>query len=156
MRRFILPVFLMVVTMAGLVRSQRTAGNETDTVEETKKEVLKFEDERMQAMQRGDTETLDRMFADEVAWTTPGGELLTKAQVLANIKSQTQQYLTVNHDDRRLHVYGNTVVLTVHSVSTARYKGNTFNYPRRFTNVYLKRDGRWQLIAHTPTPVAAP
>jgi hypothetical protein len=34
MRRFVLPVFLMVVTMAGLARSQRTAGNETDTVED--------------------------------------------------------------------------------------------------------------------------
>jgi ketosteroid isomerase-like protein len=120
-----------------------------------KKEVLKFEEERNQALLRGDTETLDHMYADELAWTNPSGEILTKAQVLASLKSETQNFFTIKHDDRSLHVYGDTVVLTAHTVSTERYKGNTFNYPRRFTNVYIKRDGRWELIAHHATPVAA-
>jgi ketosteroid isomerase-like protein len=116
-----------------------------------KKEVLKFEEERNQALLRGDTETLDHMYADELAWTNPSGEILTKAQVLANLKSETQNFFRIKHDDRSLLVYGDTVVLTAHTVSTERYKGNTFNYPRRSTNVYIKRDGRWELIAHHAT-----
>ena len=33
------------------------------------------------------------------------------------------------------------------------YNGNSRPHPRRFVNVYIKQDGRWQLVTHHSTPV---
>ena len=151
MRRilFILLVgFLLVPAMGRRVSAQN------DAAEETKKEVLKFEDERNQAILNRDTKTLDRMYADEITWTMSNGDLLNKQQVLANIGSENQRLFTIQHSDRRIHVFGNTVVLTANSSSSERYKDKMVTVPRRFTNVYVKQDGQWRLVVHTVTPLA--
>ena len=151
MRRilFILFVGLLAVPMIG-----RRVSGQNATAEETKKDVLKFEDERNQAILNRDTATLDRMYADEITWTMSNGDLLNKQQVLANIGSENQRLFSIEHSDRRIHVFGNTVVLTATSNSSERYKDKMITVPRRFTNVYVKQDGQWKLVVHTVTPLA--
>jgi len=151
MRRilFILFVGFVVVPMIG-----RRVSGQNATAEETKKDVLKFEDERNQAILNRDTATLDRMYADEITWTMSNGDLLNKQQVLANIGSENQRLFSIEHSDRRIHVFGNTVILTATSNSSERYKDRMIIVPRRFTNVYVKQDGQWKLVVHTVTPLA--
>ncbi len=95
------------------------------------------------------------MYADEITWTMSNGDLLNKQQVLGNIGSENQRLFSIEHSDRRWHIFGNTVVLTATSHSSERYKDKMVTVPRRFTNVYVKRDGQWKLIVHTVTPLAA-
>ena len=155
MQRMLL-LLLLTVALAGTLKGQGTDGNKAESVEAVKREVLKVEEERNQAMLKGDADALGRICADELAWMSPRGELLTKAEMLENLRSGKQEYVSTNRDDVRLHVYGDTVVMTVHSNSTARWQGKTFSYPRRFSNVYVKRDGQWQLVLHQATPIAQP
>jgi ketosteroid isomerase-like protein len=153
MRRIFLILFvgLVLLPMAGRNISGQNAAN---AAEETKKDVLKFEDERNQAILNRDTKTLDRMYADEITWTMSNGDLLNKQQVLANIGSENQRLFSIQHSDRRIHVFGNTVILTATSNSSERYKDKMITVPRRFTNVYVKQDGEWKLVVHTVTPLA--
>lgn len=153
MRRIFLILFvgLVLLPMMGRKVSGQNTGN---AAEETKKDVLKFEDERNQAILNRDTATLDRMYADEITWTMSNGDLLNKQQVLANIGSENQRLYSIQHSDRRVHVFGNTVVLTATSNSSERYKDKMITVPRRFTNVYVKQDGQWKLVVHTVTPLA--
>src|SRR5262252_8601182 len=108
-------LFLAALVLLGMVGGRAAGQNEGDSVEETKKEVLKFEDERNAAILKHDTATLDRMYADEITWTMSNGDLLNKTQVLANIGSGNQLLSSISHHDRTLHVYGDTVVLTASS-----------------------------------------
>jgi ketosteroid isomerase-like protein len=147
---------LASVALVGALEATGPGENEADSVEAIKQEVLRVEEERSQAMLKGDADALGRICADEFAWMSPRGELLTKAEILENLRSHKQEYVSTNRDDIRLHVHGNTVVMTVHSLSTARYEGKTFNYPRRFSNVYVKRNGQWQLVLHQATRIANP
>lgn len=150
MRRiFLLP--LLTVALVGLAKGQGTDRNDAKSDEEIKKELLKFEDERNAAILKHDTAVLDRMYADGIVWIMSNGDLLTKAQVLANIGSGNQLLSSIQHSDRHLHVYGNTVVLTAQSVSRERYKGKDVTIPRRFTNVYVKRNGQWMVVSHSVT-----
>jgi ketosteroid isomerase-like protein len=151
MRRILLILFVGLVLVPAMGR--RVSG-QNDAAEETKKDVLKFEDERNQAILNRDTKTLNRMYADEITWTMSNGDLLNKQQVLANIGSENQRLFTIQHSDRRIHVFGNTVVLTANSSSSERYKDKMVTVPRRFTNVYVKQDGQWKLVVHTVTPLA--
>ena len=153
MRRIVvLPLAALVLIGAAKLRA--VGEKNAESVDEIKKEVIKFEDERNAAILKHDTATLDRMYADEITWTMSNGDLLNKSQVLANIGSGNQLLSSISHHDRAWHVYGDTVVETATSSSTERYRGNNITVPRRFTNVYVKRNGEWKLIVHTVTPLA--
>ena len=69
----------------------------------------------------------------------------------APIADDSRFLAPMKHDDILIRVYGNTVVLTGRSVGTFNYNGKVSEGPRRFTNVYVKKDGRWQLVAHQST-----
>src|SRR5579875_1371214 len=153
MKRILLSVLLLVV-LAPIARMQAVGQDDAAAVEQTKKEILKFEDERNEAILKRDIAVLNRMYSDQITWVMSNGDLLNKAQVLANIKSGNQRLFSMKHYDMHLHVFGNVVVLTTMSVSSERYKGKMITVPRRFTNVYIKRNGQWKVIIHTVTPLA--
>lgn len=134
-------------------QSQIANSTTSASVEQLKQEVLKVEAERNAAIMKGDVATLDKMYSDEIAWTNPRGELLTKSEILSHLQSGEQKFFSIKHSDRQMHVYGNTVVMTVFTRSSVRYKGKTSDAPRRFTNVFVKENGHWLLVVHHATPV---
>jgi ketosteroid isomerase-like protein len=140
-------ISLLAVTFVGLANGQETAANPAD-IEQIKAEVLKVEDEGTQAVARGDIATLDRIYSDELSFSARG-ELLTKAQVLDNIRSGRFDNKVPQHSGIKVHVFGDTVVLTGYSTSTVHYKGKETHGPRWFTNVYVKQDGQWRLVVHS-------
>lgn len=154
MRQTIL-LFALTIGLIGIARAQEPAQKQSNSVEAMKQEVVQFEAARNRALVKNDTKTLAHMYADGLLWTNPRGQLLTKDQILAEMKTGTEKFILIHHKDRQVRVYGNTAVLNAYTTSTVRYKGVTSNYPRRFTNVYIKRDGHWLLIVHQATPVLA-
>ena len=115
------------------------------------KKDLKFEDEQHVAFVNGDAGIIDRIYADNAALTYADGKLITKAQLLADIRSGKHKLFQVTHDNLRMEIYGNTgFVVTGHSTAT----GTMYNTPRVLTNVYVKLNGQWRLVAHHVTYVA--
>jgi hypothetical protein len=146
---------LTEASSAVMAEGQGTEQSDANSIEEIKKEVLRVEDDRLQAPLNRQRAVLERIYADELVWILPTGELLTKAQVLAmNLPAKPRRLSIIKEEDRRLHVYGNTVVMTVYTASETRYVGKAYSGPRRMTNVYVKRDGQWQLVAHQGTLIA--
>ena len=152
MRRMVL-LGVLVAAVAGFAGA-RAAGGDTNK-EQTRKEILQIEEERSQALLKGDVDKLKRIYADQVAYCTEHGKVLTLEQHLANIKERKQVFNSVVHKDVKVHAFGNnTVAVTGLSVSDVRYPGQKADpRPRRYTNVWLKQDGQWRCIAHYETPV---
>ena len=149
MRRILL-IPLLTVAFVGFVK-----GQESTSIEVIKKEILHVEEVQDEAILKGDAEVLDRIYADDFAYTNQYGELLPRAQVLAGFRTAKAKFSSaMKHDDIRIRVYGNTVVLTGRSIGTFHYNGKVSEGPRRFTNIYVKLDGRWQLVSHQSTDVA--
>jgi ketosteroid isomerase-like protein len=53
----------------------------------------------------------------------------------------------------RVSVYGDTAVVTGLEKMKGTYKGAFGQFTVCFTNVFVRRDGRWQLVAHQSTEV---
>ena len=151
MRTFLFTL-LLTVSLGRFAQAQETTRERAATAEE--KEVLKTESELEHALELGDTQVLDRVYADDFSYTNASGELLSKAELLADLRTGNHKVASVSHDDIRMHTYGNTVVMTGISTSTFRYKGVVTSGPRRFTNVYIKQDGGWRLVVHHVTDIA--
>lgn len=151
-------IFVMSLLMLAFVisvKGQEGSSSQEGSVEAIKKEILHVEDMQVEAIVKGDAKALDRIYADDFAYTNQYGELIPRAQVLAGFQSgKARLSSAVKHDDVHIRVYGNTAVLTARSVGAFHYKGKVSEGPRRLTNVYVKLDGRWQLVSHTATDIA--
>jgi len=142
---------LLAASLVGTIKAQELTG---DKAEQVKKDVLKIEEERAQALEKGDLAVLDRILADDYVYVNVLGELNTKAQRLTNTQSGISKHESLKEDDFRVHVYGDTVVMTGRASGLVHYRGKVNNKARRFTNVYMKQGGQWRLVAHQATTIA--
>jgi len=98
---------------------------------------------------------LNRILADRLSWTARG-ERLTKAQVIADYLEGNLHFTSFSHDNVTVGIFGNTAVMAGHSTSVLEYKSKLFDAPRLFTDVYVKTNGRWQLVVHHFSELAKP
>ncbi|MGH9358321.1 MAG: nuclear transport factor 2 family protein [Terriglobia bacterium] len=148
-RRTLLIPFL-IVALAGIAQAKENAKSPANAAAE--QELLKLENKENQAFLNRDTKVLDRLYADTLAWTRPNGEFLNKAQVLENLRSGKTKYDSIKHHDVRVRIYGNTAILTGTSTTDLVYGGKPMNRFRWFGEVWVKQNGRWQLVAREVSP----
>ena len=96
---------------------------------------------------RQDAVAGDRLLADEYISTLPEGYVLNKAQALAGLRSGNLRFTTGGSHDVRVKVYGQTAVVTGRWTEQGTYRGKPFNDNERFTTVFVRRRGRWQIVA---------
>ena len=69
---------------------------------------------------------------------------------------ELQRVITTT-DEVRIRVYGNTVVETGRSTMVGQDKGKVVPRDNRFTRVWVRRQGRWRLVAnHYSTLIGQP
>src|ERR1700730_6459748 len=144
---------LLFVALTGLARAQESTPKQSD--EAVKAEVLKVGQQFNEAARAKDQATLERILADRLSWVARG-DRLNKAQVIADYLSENLHFMHFAHDSEVVHIFGNTAVVTRHSTSVLEYKGKLFDAPRLFTDVYVKMDGRWQLVSHQVSELTKP
>lgn len=116
-------------------------------------EIRQLDNERKEATLRSDIAVLDRIYADGFTLTNNRGVVTTKAQILADYNSGNLDYESINIDDVNVQVYGNTAVWTGRATSKGRYKNQGFYGQHRVIGVYVKQQGRWQLVIQQVTQV---
>jgi len=115
------------------------------------REVLRQWDE---AFERRDTEALGRILADDFNLTNAAGQVVDRNQYLVSIvKAPDMLQASGGSEDVHVRVFGETAVVTGRSPVKGRPGGRALVVPGqyRFTDVYVKRDGRWQAIASHST-----
>jgi hypothetical protein len=153
-RRYLLIPLLVAALSSSCSVAQQAKADDTE-VQAIKNEIIRLQDEEDRALLRKDIETLDRLWADALLYPNDNGEVLTKAQRLAEARSQTHNFSVFRHDDIRVRVYnGNTAVVTGYSTTLKKYKGKVSRGPRRFSAVWIRLDGRWQMVAHQRTDMS--
>ena len=145
---------LMLVALAGFAAAAaENARGASD--EAAKAEVLKASQGFDDARAAKDRPAMERVLADGLAWTARG-ERLSKAQVISDVLTSNLHFKYFAHDNVAAKMFGNTAVVTGHSTSVLEYKGKTYDAPRLFTDVWVKMDGRWQLVVHHVSDLAKP
>jgi ketosteroid isomerase-like protein len=142
-------LFLMsLILIASMGAPLLAASDDQGADERVKKEVLEVENQLNQALLHADSGALRRIYTDDLAYMNAGGEVMSKDQVISEFQSGEIKLLTLGRDDIRLHVFGDAVVLNGISTAALEYKGHVSYGPRRFTNIYVKVDGKWRLASH--------
>ena len=123
----------------------------TDEARRAEQEIPVLLDDLVAAHLRGDADALDRIRADDIAFTTADGRVLEKAGMQG---AQGDLVLSVYaHDDARVRVYGDAAVATGRITSEGTFRGRLHAGQTRFTRVFVERGGRWQLVANQLTNI---
>jgi ketosteroid isomerase-like protein len=116
-------------------------------------EFAQIEQQLARAWVESDRATLDRIIA--LDWTTIAitGDVLTRAEVMANFFRNGKSPIgAMTIDDVRVRMLGQVAVVTGRTV--ARATGSQTDVVLRFTDVFAFRDGRWQIVASQGTRTA--
>ena len=111
------------------------------------RELIKLEHEWADAVVRGDLAVLDRIEANDLIVTDPDGKVSNKAQDLADVKSGAFKAESIKLDDMKVQVYGDTAVVTGRTTMKGQYNSRDISGQYRWTDVFVKRQGRWQVVA---------
>jgi ketosteroid isomerase-like protein len=103
-----------------------------------------------------DMAVYDRIVADDYVVVRPDGSEMTKAQVMAAYRSGEQGYTDLAIDEVRVHVFGDTAILSARTSGLRREKGADVPNRVRYLRVFARRDGRWRPVARMAAPLPAP
>jgi ketosteroid isomerase-like protein len=101
-----------------------------------------------------DRATINSILADDWVVTDPGGRVLTKAQVMVEFDSGERQLESGAIDEVKVRLFGDVAVVTGRTAATGSYQGNRVSVKMRFSDVFVKRNGRWYAVASQATLIA--
>lgn len=117
-------------------------------------EIRELESQIAKAVVAGDAAFVERVWADDFSYTGVRGEVRNKADILADLRSGTLKFDKLEFDDIRVRLYGDTAVATGRATTKGRGPTGEISGLFRYTRVYVRRAGRWQLASFQGTPIA--
>jgi hypothetical protein len=121
----------------------------------TEQEVLKASQVLDEAsLIKKDRATMERLYADDYMYLHSNGTVNNKTQEIAEYMSPDLKWTTRKSDDLKVRIYRDVAVVTGLSTLTGSAKGYVSG-GRRFTELWVRRNGRWQSVGGQSTLVPA-
>ena len=113
---------------------------------EAEQELLTLEKAFAEAIVRNDLEGIGRLVTDDWIIIDPNGGIVDRARFFDVIKSGALTHDMMESEDFRVRVYGDSAVVTGLTRTKGKFMGQEFSTRERATDVFVKRDGRWQCV----------
>lgn len=117
--------------------------------------IIDLDRKRMHAMAAKDVAILEAVLADDLIYTHSSARLDTKKSLISAMMSGATVYTGCEPSDVKAQDLGDTVVLTGIAQIKIVSNGTPNAFGVRFTDVYAKRDGRWQMVTWQSTRLPA-
>jgi hypothetical protein len=118
-------------------------------------DVRKADQDRFAAMVKGDIALLDRLLAVELTYTHGDARRIDKSGFLADFKTGAFRYSMIEPSDVMVTLYGDVAVVTGAAAMRVLQNGTANDIRIRYTNVHVKRNGAWQMVAWQATRLPA-
>lgn len=143
-----LPAALLpsVFLLAGCVTPVATPGDVVEALER----------QRFAALERNDLPALEQALAGDLVYCHSNARCETRAQFLAALRDGSMRYRRIEVLELRSRAVGDTVLLHGRIALDAEMAGSTAQMQLVYTDVWTRREGRWQLIAWQSTRAPAP
>src|SRR6266513_3502554 len=147
----ILAVSLALPTIA-LAKEKGTGA--TADVEAT---VKKIEQELLDGILKSDTSAAEKYLTSDYLGVGPDGATQNKAEFLSDIKSGTLKLESSKYSDIKVQAGdADMAVVMYRSNDKGTYKDKDITGEYRWLDVFVKRDGKWQIAIDQGTKIAKP
>ena len=140
---------LLPLLLAGCTASITLETGQLDTVSA-------LERARFAALQANDLARLETMLAPDLRYCHSTGVCESRAQFLDALRSGTMRYRRIDVLALEPRAEGKVVMIHGRLALEAEMRGTPVQMQLVYTDVYARRDGRWQLIAWQSTRAPAP
>lgn len=158
MKQILIVVALVIVGCA--LTPAQTTPEKLHENGDTEQVILRLESEGREATLKNDIEANDRLLADNWLNINPDGSITTKAKLMELLKEGSFRIMSIENDEVVVRVYGeggDAAVVTGRSTTKrAGPGGEVVARQVRFTRVYAKSKGRWQVVSAHNTLIAKP
>jgi len=119
----------------------------------TETAIRQVENRRLQAMMQLDFAALESILDDELTYTHTNGRVDGKSQLLSAMRSGALIYESIEFVEAQIRVYDTAAVVA--GTASMKVKAGTqqLNFQARFTDVYVKQNGLWKMVAWQSTRI---
>jgi len=149
MKRFILILFIYIA--AALSASSQTASDAP--------ELTRLLNEFLAGAGRNDAEIHDRFWADDLIYTRSSGSRTNKPDLMKGVRSApaakpTDPVTIYSAEEIKIQQYGKTAIVAFRLVGTTSRADGTKSVSNHLnTGTFIKRNGKWQVVAWQATAV---
>ena len=131
-----------------------TSASQNPAVQPEEQALVELERDWNQAFYEKDVAVIEHLLADEFIATYDDGNRGDKARELALAANFNQQVESAVQDEFTVKIYRDTAVVWFTLQVVGFKEGLRTGVTLRFTDVWVKRDGRWQCVSSQSTRVA--
>jgi ketosteroid isomerase-like protein len=149
MSRLVLVAFVVAASLtAGIAEQRSSAGKDEVLLTELQQALAK-------AWVSANRAAIDRIIAPDWRLTGPDGRVTDRAGVLADVfETRRHKIHRVEVDDVTARVFGDAAVVTGRTHGVGEVEGSPYDVVIRFTDTFVRREGRWQAVASHASLVA--
>lgn len=152
-------ILLALASLPAPLAHAQTAGKKLSKDERARQELMQLERDIGRANVERDAAFFERVEADEFIFTDSGGGITLKKEDVGGVKAPANpdsKLLSYEVDDMKVTLYDDTAVVTGRVTQKGVFKGQEWTGQSRFTDVFVWRDKRWQLVAGHSSRIPAP
>ena len=144
--------FCSVLSILAVIFIQTSVAKPDDSVDV--QELKRLEKVWNDAYVRADADALEQLCADDLVVTMTDMVVLDKRSSIAILRSGKVKFERYETSDLGIHVYDRAAVVTGRLQRTRSVQGREMNDEWRFTKVYIRRGGKWLVVAWHASTVA--
>ena len=134
--RLLSTTLILMAALAGPARSEDAAAD-----------VLKRDDARIAAQLKADAAGLEDTLADGATYTHSSSVVDTRKDFIEGIRTGRLKYKSYDRKEAAVALYGDTAVVTGKAFVVVVREGADVPIRLQFTNVWVKRAGKWRMVA---------
>jgi ketosteroid isomerase-like protein len=146
-----LVIVLFMIGIASVVLGQTTS-LKADRGSTKEQELMQREHAWTEAFKNRDPAVLNSMLADDFIFTDDEGHVYSKAQYIAAV-TQAIKVDSYGIADHTVRVYGDTGIVAGRWTGKMTIDGKDASGAFRYTDTFVKRQGRWQVVASQDTRI---
>ncbi|HEU4391688.1 MAG TPA: nuclear transport factor 2 family protein [Blastocatellia bacterium] len=148
-----LRIHLVVMVVVTQMIHLHTPALSATGLDKSEDEVLAVEKRRVEALTHNDIAALERILSDDLLYTHSSGVTETKAEYVGQLKAGTLKYVSVEHRETRVRLYGSTALLSGKTRIKAVARGQELNNDLTFLIVYVRQRGAWRMVSWQSTRI---
>jgi len=144
-------------TIAMLILATLTVAAPAFAATPQQQQVLAVLHDWLDALEHNDLARLERIIAPDYRITASAeGRVMDRTEDLAPIASGDLKFESAKVSEVDVRMFGDTAVVTGVGKFSVVMRGKPLTVEERFTDVYVRRKGRWQPVASHSTPLKRP
>ena len=138
--------FIAILVTASVVQAQFASQAEV-------RELTGFKDQLLKAEVERNTTFLQQALADDFVYVKTQGEVMSKEQLLARVRSTEHTYEFLKSDNVAVRRYGDVAIMTDRTSTKGAISGRAFGGDFRFVRIFVRQNGKWKAVLEQGTPI---